>query len=175
MKIIGICGYAGSGKDTLADMIMKRLPGSRRASFADPMRAMLSALGVPDLWMVDRELKEKSIPGLGRSYRQLAQTLGTEWGRVCHGEDFWVRALANRLEREGGKYALIPDVRFPNEAQWVLDSGGKMIRVVRPNAQPVNPHESEQYVPTLPVNFEVYNTGTLADLSFEADTICKVV
>lgn len=170
--IIGFCGYAGAGKDTAAAAIMAAASVTgvaQRFSFADPMRDMLTALGVPTKYMVVRELKEQPIPGLGRSYRQLAQTLGTEWGRECHGEDFWVNALGARIESSPANLALIPDVRFPNEEAWLKRNGGLLIRVVRPGVEPVNPHVSEAHVSSFTPYAELYNTGPQGQ--FERDAV----
>lgn len=168
--IIGFCGYAGAGKDTAAEAIRNwaRSGAVQRFSFAAPMRDMLSALGVPEAYMNDRALKEQPVPGLGRSYRQLAQTLGTEWGRVCHGEDFWVKTLAAKIERSRADLVLITDVRFPNEAAWLKEVGGVLIRVNRPGVVPVHPHESERHVTEFQPYAELYNTGPQSQLEYDA-------
>lgn len=177
--IIGFCGYAGVGKDTAANAIgeycERQLGKPGRFAFADPMRDMLLALGVPAEYMVDRNLKEQPIPGLGRSYRQLAQTLGTEWGRVCHGEDFWVRALAARVDKFDGDVVLIPDVRFPNEAKWIRSQGGYLARITRPAWAAVNPHESERHVAEMSAEFEMLNTGSKEDLEEAAVGVLQQV
>lgn len=76
--------------------------------------------------------------------RTLMQYWGKEFRRENFGEDYWVKkALAQCSDPD--KLYVIDDVRFPNEAQGVLDAGGKLVRVSRPNApQPSNPeHPSE--------------------------------
>jgi len=179
MKIIvGFAGYAGAGKDTLANAIERyaaRFVNSNTAkiAFADPMRDMLLALGVPREYMVERALKEVLIPGFGRSYRQLAQTLGTEWGRVCHGEDFWVNAAANRVDKSGAELVLMTDVRFPNEADYLRRRGGYLVRVNRAAAVPVNPHESETHVPNFKPFLDVFNDGSLDQLDGIASSVFR--
>jgi hypothetical protein len=133
MNIIGICGPAGSGKDTAREVLTGCFNVTGMA-FADPMRAMLGALidecGISREWMVLRDLKEQPMPGIGVSYRHAAQTLGTEWGRQHVSEDVWVR-IALRTARIA-RLSVIPDVRFDNEAQAVRAAGGSVWRVVRP-------------------------------------------
>lgn len=170
--VIGFCGYAGAGKDTAARAISEYINacGGRPQifSFADPMRAMLLALRVPIEYITNRDLKEQPIPGFGRSYRQLAQTLGTEWGRALHGEDFWINALAARVEANNADTVLLPDVRFPNEAAWIKAAGGVLIRVNRPGVIPVHPHESERHVTEFQPYAELYNTESQARLEYDA-------
>ena len=165
--IMGCAGLAGAGKDTVANAIKayaEKIGPVAKLSFADPMRAMLTALGVPYKYMVDRELKERPVPGFGLSYRHMAQTLGTEWGRKCCGADFWLQALAVEIEQSKAEIFLIADVRFPNEAQWITDQGGFLVRVHRPGIEPVIAHESEAHVAAMEPWFEFHNNGDLADL-----------
>lgn len=173
--IIGFCGLAGSGKDTAANAIVNyanSIGGAAKLAFADPMRDMLLALGVPRKYIEERAYKEVPIPGLGRSYRQLAQTLGTEWGRVCHGEDFWVKALAMRVGACTKDIVVIPDVRFPNEAAWI-SKDGFLVRINRPGVEPVNPHESERYVSDLPTWTSIMNDRSEQDLEEEALAVLR--
>lgn len=150
--IVGMAGKAGSGKDTAAEYISEALRARSRKTasfaFADPIRTMLLALGVPIAAMVERKKKELPMPEFGgASYRQMAQTLGTEWGRGCMGNSFWVSRMASRVEHEQQRapldFILITDVRFPNEADWIRSQGGVVVQVERPSAKPVRDHVSE--------------------------------
>lgn len=169
--VIGLCGYAGSGKDTFANMLEQIASTYGLSvgsfSFASPMRAMLRALGVPARHMAHRDLKEQPVPGLGLSYRHLAQTLGTEWGRKCNGEDFWLKALALKVEECSADVSIISDVRFPNEAAWVnARPHGFLLRLDR-GVPPVRAHESEAHVMNLPA-LSVDNNGSLTQLEAAA-------
>jgi hypothetical protein len=44
-------------------------------------------------------------------------------------DQIWVHALARKAEQY--KNVVIPDVRFPNEIDYIKDAGGFVIRVVR--------------------------------------------
>lgn len=176
--VIGLCGYAGAGKDTFAEMLAKAAQARGLTagcfSFAQPMRNMLLALGVLPQYMLLRELKEEPVPGFGLSYRHLAQTLGTEWGRKCNGEAFWLRATAVEVEKYKLDVSIISDVRFPNEAAWVNERPhGFLFRLVR-GVTPVRAHESEAYVETLPA-INVYNGGSLKDLEAQAEIVISRV
>ena len=127
--LIGICGAAGSGKDTIADIL-----GFDRVAFADPLYEMVAIVtGLTPAEMRDRETKEREIGWLGRSPRQLLQTLGTEWGRDTISQTIWVDTAMRRVRGllEQGRSVVVTDVRFDNEAAAIKAAGGGIWQVVR--------------------------------------------
>lgn len=176
-KIIGLTGSAGSGKDAVRDILEDF--GFIGLAFADPIRNMIRGLltdyELSDGWMDERRLKERIIPALGVSYRQMAQTLGTEWGRSLR-PDFWLLlaelcmdVLAANCD---GAQFVISDVRFANEAQWVREHGGIVWRINRPGIEPVREHVSELEIDSIEPEAVIYNTGTLATLR---DTVAALL
>lgn len=131
-QLIGITGRARAGKDTIASHLVER-HGYTRMAFADPIRDMLAVLGVDGDHM--NTYKEEIIPHLGISYRHLAQTLGTEWGRQLHGTDFWVNVLDRRKVtlHPHAQRIVISDVRYNNEARYIRQCGGTIWHVERPD------------------------------------------
>lgn len=165
-KLIGLTGLAGSGKDTVRG-ILERHHGYRGMAFADPLRGMLASLlksaGHSPTWMIDREMKEREIPILGVSYRHLAQTLGTEWGRMVD-PDLWVKIAASNIAgAESYEHHVISDVRFPNEVEWIKKQGGMIVRIVRPDVEPVRSHVSEA-ISDLPYDYTILNASTIDNL-----------
>lgn len=145
-KIIGLTGAAGAGKDTVRELLEQQ--DYRGMAFADPIRSMLGALlshaGLGPSWMTERDLKERNLPHLGISYRELAQTLGTEWGRHLH-PDFWLRVASLFVEDwSADTRFVLSDVRFANEAAWVRQHVGQIWRIERPGLRPVRDHISER-------------------------------
>ena len=115
--LIGIAGQARSGKDTLASYMLNNLDGNwSRSSFADPLKTMLSVIGVD----CSDDAKAVIDDDYGATPRHMMQTLGTEWGRHTIDNDIWVKAFA-RLN--AGKCVIVPDVRFENEAELVREHG----------------------------------------------------
>ena len=160
--IIGITGFARSGKDTCADFILQHQQGYPYG-FADPIKQMLIPLGIDmtdPFWV---ENKEANIPRLGRSVRYLLQTLGTEWGRELVHPDLWV-LLAKSILEQHGPGMVVSDVRFENEAEFIRAAGGKILLVQRPVRDVVRPHLSEKGVAILPGDFVVSNDGTIEQL-----------
>ena len=167
--IIGLCGLAGTGKDTVRAMLQDL--GYTGFALADPIRSTLRDLllsnGISDEYIDNRELKESTIPELGVSYRHMAQTLGTDWARNCLGEDFWVRLagafLYDQIE-QGGTHFCVSDIRFENEAQWVRSMGGVIWRIERNQAAPVRAHISEAAATAIASDTVIDNNGSVGDL-----------
>lgn len=175
-RLIGLCGAAGAGKDT-ARQILEQHHGFTGLALADPIRDMLRALlrGIvidPDHWMTDRTSKEQPIPGLGVSYRHLAQTLGTEWGRHCMGDNFWADLARSRilLSQAGAATApiVISDVRFPDEARMIKSLGGSIWMIDRDGIAPVRAHASEEGLRAIRrldlIDRRILNNGSIAQL-----------
>lgn len=165
--LIGLCGPAGAGKNTVATF----LAGFRQVAFADPLYECVSAVtGIPVEKLRDRVIKETVIPWIGKSPRQMLQTLGTEWGRGTVHDELWVRATMRRIAGEilSRRDVVITDVRFPNEATAILQRGGEVWKVVRPGfsclSSDAASHSSEAGIPDEMVTRVLVNEGTIDDL-----------
>ena len=152
MKLIGLIGRARSGKDTVAGYLARRHMFAHIA-FADPMKQMLEA-AFGDLFR-DGD-REKPIDWLGKSPRQLMQTLGTEWGRNQVHPELWVMLTEQKVKHfvELDMPLVISDVRFHNEADMILKHGGELWRIQRDGAS-VAEHISEQ------AHWDTYQTKTI--------------
>lgn len=168
MVIIGLSGYAQSGKDTVAELLCSNY-GFKRISFALPMRDAIYTLNplvessnrVNDLvdgygWDVAKAHPE---------VRRLLQVFGTEVGRNIFGENFWIdQAFKRATEYER---VVFSDVRFPNEAKAIQEKGGDVWRINRHNHPAVNKHTSEHAMDNFMFKHVIYNDETLDDLSDE--------
>lgn len=165
LPVIGICGKARSGKDTVAEAILRMGGGSYRYSFADPLRAMMRAgFGIDADDPYWQRHKEDLAPELcGRSLRHALQTLGTEWGREHIHPDVWVHLAADELATRGPGM-VIADVRFGNEAAWIRGVGGLLIHLSRPGAPAVRQHLSEMGVGREPGDPLIINDGCIEEL-----------
>lgn len=173
-RLIGITGKAGAGKDTLADYIALRT-GGKKYSFALPLKQMLNAgFNWSMLHWNDREWKERVIPWLGKSPRQLAQTLGTEWGRELIHPQLWVLLAEQRYIEHIDEYNwgdvppfVIPDVRFENEADMIHSQNGVVIQLHRPGAPSIAAHKSEDGIPDDKIDITYINEGSIAGMCSE--------
>ena len=177
--LIGLMGQAGAGKDTVADHLEAEY-AFERIGFADPILEMLLALfhraGISEAWAVERALKEQPTP-LGASYRRLAQTLGTEWGRDTVAPDLWIRVAELQLEqaRACSLHVVISDVRFANEAAWIRSQGGVLVRVLRRDLPPVAPHVSERELALIEPDHELLNHGSTETLFEQVDRLIEAL
>lgn len=173
--LIGLSGYARSGKDTVAQII-GALYGHERIAFADKLkdlsqridpyvafpgsnkhrlREALADLGPEDV---------KTIPEVRRIY----QVVGNEVRNVL-GENVWVDAALNQMEP--GKSYVISDVRYPNEALEIKRQGGMVYRVIREGVGPANDHISEVALDKWEFDNFIINDGDLVDLEGEVQRI----
>jgi deoxynucleotide monophosphate kinase-like protein len=172
--LIGLLGYAQSGKDSAAQTLVEE--GFTRFAFADVMRDMLYALNPivipvdPD-WGSDssrrvRDLVEERGWDNAKTdvaeIRQLMQRLGTEAGRNILGENIWVDTTMAKAR--GYENVVITDVRFPNEANAITTAGGELWRIVRPGIGPVNNHPSETALDGYATRIDLENDGDLLQL-----------
>jgi len=146
--IIGLSGYARSGKDTAADHLVAKY-GFTRYSFAAPMKEAMyrlnpivasDAIGnfryrdLVDVYGLDKA--KDSHPEI----RRLLQVFGTEVGRYMFGQNFWVDLALNNAKEN---LVVISDVRFKNEADGIKAAGGQVWRINRLGIGPVTDHASE--------------------------------
>jgi hypothetical protein len=140
--IIGITGFIGSGKDTVASYL-EDVHGFRRDSFANTLKDAVAAIFGWNRELLEgrtneaREWREQVDPWwakrLGMPHltpRIVLQQWGTEVCRKSFHDDIWIAALENKLRLTTGN-SVISDVRFPNEIKAIKNAGGIVIWVNR--------------------------------------------
>ena len=143
-KLIGLTGFAGSGKSTVAEHLAYEHDYHRYA-FATKIKAMLG-LGL-GLTIEEMYGEKKTIPSArlgGKTPRYAMQTLGTEWGRQLIHPDLWCNLLMDQIRREARLLVVIEDVRFPNEQAAIKALGGDVWWIVRDITYATATHASEQ-------------------------------
>jgi hypothetical protein len=185
-KLIGICGFARSGKDSVGTMLCKR--DFVRYAFANPLKEACAKMFGIHLSDFHNDKKEIVNEFWGFSPRQMAQLLGTEGGRELFRQDIWIKRAEFewfKVQRHIDHYnqdtfgdkmngMVITDVRFENEADFIRDNDGTLIHVKRPGADGVvgvNKHKSENGVMINPDDIVINNNGTLEDLETIVDEL----
>jgi len=161
--IIGLIGYAQSGKDTVAEILVSKYGFERRA-FADKIRDILYEMnpmigGEPLQMRVDADGWEKAKQHF--EVRRLLQKLGVA-ARNHISEGVWINAGLKGMEP--AKQYVISDVRFTNEAAIIKACGGELWRIERPGVGPVNSHVSEKEMANFSADRTLLNAGTKEDL-----------
>ena len=167
--LIGLCGYARSGKDSAAD----GLEGFTRYSFADPLKTafdgtvqhLLADANMPgaihDLFMADCS-KEFFVKCAAANINDALDYVGgvkaehkakLRPGYVALGAgmraimpDFWIRHLDARMKAwMTPAKAVITDVRYLNEVKYVIENKGIVIYIKRPGLRPANAEERKSF------------------------------
>lgn len=174
MILIGLMGKKGVGKDTLADRLVSR-GRFQKMAFADPLKAVCREMFALTSWQLhDPEGKETVDERWGMTPRQMMQRVGTDMVRSMLGKDFWLRRMdleLGSLMESKQMMIVISDVRFANEAQWVRDRGGMIVRVIAEHdkaARDVDAHASETEQEKVVCDMEIVNDKRLGLDSFYA-------
>ncbi len=140
--IVGICGFIGSGKDTIADYLVN-FHEFRRESFASTLKDAVASVFGWDRTLLEgrtkeaREWREQVDPWWAERLdmptltpRWVLQYWGTEVCRKAFHDDIWIASLENKL-RNSKDNVVISDCRFPNEISSIKRAGGQIVWVQR--------------------------------------------
>ena len=185
--IIGICGLIGSGKDTIADFLVKE-NNFEKLSFADKLKDSVAEMFDWDRQLLDgktdesRAWREKSDEfwskemGKDITPRHVLQVFGTECMRDGFYNGVWVSLAKKKVLDNPNINWVIPDVRFENEATMIKEINGEVWWVKRGQLplwfkmyqdigkEPKDVHPSEWAWANTNFNTELSNNGTIAEL-----------
>lgn len=170
---IGLIGYAGSGKDTVAAHLVRH--GFVRVAFADPVRDVL--LSINPLVTTDGMRLRDLVAAQGwdtakRQFpevRELLQGLGAGV-RDSLGESVWLDHALRRLDALPGP-VVVTDVRFHNEAYTLRSRGYTLVWVRRTGVGPANSHVSETGIPVERADVVLTNDGSIQELHAQVDAL----
>ena len=100
--IIGVAGYKGAGKDTVANVLQTRF-GFEKMSFAQPIKDIVhSTFGIDKAILSgdggERIFREEVLPGwFYLSPRDMMQKIGMAFRDELH-KDIWVKVLENKIK-----------------------------------------------------------------------------
>jgi hypothetical protein len=178
--IVGLAGYARSGKDTAAEVFVQE--GFTRLAFADLLKEFVyrinpyivdeGAYGVVHRLteLVDSEGGWETAKHY-QEVRRLLQVTGTEAARRLLGEDVWVNALFNKIVP--GEDYVITDVRMENECNAIAESRGILLWVHREGVGPANDHATENSLSEYDCNFVLDNSGSIEEFQHSVRGLLK--
>lgn len=174
--IIGLSGYAGSGKDTVGRHLVDE-HGFFRIAFADALRNVAYELNpIIAGGMYENDVKLVYL-------REVVDTMGWDEAKAYYPEvrkalqvlgvsireynpKFWIHIAAEKMLdviKRGGD-VVITDVRFPNEAELIETIGGEVWRIERPDVEQVNEHISESAMDDWSFKHTLKNDSDIFDL-----------
>ena len=185
--IIGLCGLIGSGKGTVADILVDE-HNFEKISFADKLKDAVSVLFDWDRAMLEGETSESRVwreqedsfwtkeTGRKITPRLVLQEFGTDCMRNGFFDGVWVSFVRKKIIENPEQNFCIPDVRFTNEAEIIKGMGGKIWCVKRVpdplwfrqyvdlDIEPTDVHPSEWRWAKVSFDHNIYNEGTIDDL-----------
>ena len=154
-KLFGVLGVRGAGKTTVANYAVEKFKLTK-ASFADPLKKIVTEmLNIPSEWTMG-QLKETVIVGRDYSYRDAMIIVG-DMLRYFE-PNYFVDRLKARLTSNPTTSFIIDDVRRKNEVDMLVSLGATTIRVNR-------------YVKDLPYKTEINHSSETELLNYEADWV----
>jgi len=136
MLIIGLCGKMGSGKDFVAkNVILKYLKTKYPKldicffSIADPLKIQVLeeyCLSWEDVYPTNGA-KTETVRRILQSYGNVKRDSDPNYWIRCYG--YW----CNLFKKNGCDILITPDVRFLNERDFILKTGGILCKIHAPN------------------------------------------
>jgi len=215
MILLGLAGQAGSGKDTVADYLVKHY-GFVKFSFSDALyREVAEAFRLEDESLLrDRETKDTRTDLLRLDFcsnedfvdlaidlamaaldepidlgplilkralspRQILQWWGAEYRRA-QDPDYWIYKTGEWMDEVCNapfysehvpQFFVNTSVRFSNEQEWIRGHGSSVWHLHRDTARPVHTHESENPLPVLEGEREIWNNAGIEQLYAGVDLL----
>lgn len=169
--LIGIGGVARSGKNSVANVLIKEF-GYTEVSFAEELKRLCSQIyDFPINYFIDDNLKDKVFESAviiidrhidliskfcPQSLTDGFKHVGTELisprhilqytaHEICRTKDpdIWVKVFKDMLKTKNTAKLVCTDIRYPNERACIKELGGELWLVERPNWDFMSSHASE--------------------------------
>jgi hypothetical protein len=142
-RIIGLAGKARSGKDLLGNYLVRL--GFNQMAFANNLKEACRSVFNLSYNDLHGDKKDSFDEFWRMTPREILQKVGTECFRKNFGEDVWIRSLRALMTDFPDDDIVITDVRFKNEAEAIKSWGGRVFKIIRPDAPEIatSNHSSE--------------------------------
>lgn len=187
--IYGICGFRGSGKDTVANIFTEY--GYDKKSLASSVKDVCSSMFLWDRSMLEGDTVEsrtkrmevdeywtKCLAGKGifKDDKVITpvialQRVGTDLIRKMVDDKFWIHRLQLEILKSNNKNIVISDIRFPNESN-ICDRVINVKRFDYTNEELNKMHISETEHLKIKPYMVIENDGSIDDLE---NYICDIL
>lgn len=179
MILIGIAGKKRSGKDTVADFLIEKFYPNQviKLGFADEVKTivarMVQSVDPRFLTAPTREV-QKYIEANKQLFRPLLQWTGTDYFRTVFGEDIWIKKFAQKILNLGDstQIAIVTDIRFLNEVNFIKDAGGFLLKVSRNASATIGQSTDEHISETQLDSYRDFDYTIRNDLSLKSLDLC---
>jgi len=168
-NIIGIAGYARTGKDTFGSILIKELNeiglSAKKLSLAFELKSDLDSFLIDKFGIsaFSEDPKEKNF------IRPLLICYGTDLMRKKDSE-YWIKKIQKTIDlnNNSGIISVVCDIRFLNEATWLRKNGGILAHLKRPGIEPADKNENEndnvlREVSDFPINWETFTEDYISN------------
>ncbi|MFW9930486.1 MAG: AAA family ATPase [Candidatus Thorarchaeota archaeon] len=169
--LIGITGQMGSGKTTIAKLILSLAGNFELFSIGQKIKNIVFELDLP--------YKREILQETGDFFRIFDPLV-------------WVKYLINHIEKQNASHVIIDDIRYKEECVFLKKRGFIIIRVVSKdqnrreriklrdkaeisdsNWNEWNQHKNEKDTTIMNVDHEIINNGSIDDLVKEIEVLFK--
>lgn len=169
--LIAVNGWSRSGKGEIANILVRKY-GFTQWSFADGLRYVLGGILEavrPGMWAF---IDEYGWDAAKEPFPEVVEAMIQLGARVRDiDRDFWARALPE--EAKNGANYVVPDLRFPNEFEAILEADGQVWKVLRKGVTPRGMDCHLDSVSDSGWDFVICNNGNLEDLEGMVDLIMR--
>lgn len=175
---IAVCGFKGSGKNTVCSLLDKILRRkwmeTQTVAFANPIKEVVcDAFNL----ISDEEydlFKRSEFKVLNRTVegRHLLRSFGM---LMRHYDDTqFIKYVEREIRKYPNKITLISDLRFENEIAWCIMNDIPIIKVISDDTA-TDGHVSEVGIPDKYCTFIIENNGTMKDLETKVQRIVDTI
>lgn len=160
-----LSGWAGSGKDAAASILMDEL-GFQRFAFADPLKhdvARQTGLSLNHFY--EPSLKDRPIEFDGEMITPRALLIEAAADARANNPNIYANMIADTIQKTGSKRVVISDWRYRNEYDVIQTFFTKVVRVrvTRPGVVQ-SPEPSEHDLDEESMDIEIANGGSISML-----------
>lgn len=131
---IAFIGFAGSGKDTATNYLIKNY-NFTKVSFANKLKQAVGLVFNTDYKLFEVEEFKKTVGPGNNTWRYWLQYIGTQGFRALW-EDVWVEAALTEISTNNIEKVIVSDCRFVNEVNALRQAGFYIVYVERESIIP---------------------------------------